>query len=281
MSRLEEIIALIQHIPPFPKVAIRVMELLKDPDVQAAQLAEVIQYDPSITANVIKMCNAAYFGLPRKVSSLDDALVVLGNETLKDIIIAGSSARFYKGEIGAGYMLEQGELWKHSVAVAIMARLLVRHINNVDPGSAFTAGLLHDIGKRFLSSFVADDFARIVQKVDREKCSFVAAEKDCLGISHADLGAMILEKWQFSPEQVEAVRRHHDPDALEGDELTALVALSNGLVISMGIGVGADGLATELHSKGLKRFAIGSMELQLCMADLVMEMEGAGEILDL
>ena len=92
---------------------------------------------------------------------------------------------------------------------------------------------------------------------------------------------MILEKWQFSPEQVEAVNRHHDPDALERDELTALVALSNGLVISMGIGVGADGLATELHSKGLKRFAIGSMELQLCMADLVMEMEGAGEILDL
>ena len=281
MSRLEEIISLMQHIPPFPKVALRVMELLRDPDVQAGQLAEIIQYDPSITANVIKMCNAAYFGLARKVSSLDEALVVLGNETLKDMIIAGSSARFYKGEIGTGYMLEQGELWKHSVAVAIMARLLVRHIKKVDPGSAFTAGLLHDIGKRFLSSFVADDFARIVRKVDREKCSFVTAEKDCLGISHAGLSAMILEKWQFPPEQIEAVRRHHDPDALEREDLTALIALSNGLVISMGIGVGADGLATELNGKGLKRFGLTPLNLESCMADLFMEMEGAGEILDL
>lgn len=281
MSRLEEIIALIQHIPPFPKVALRVMELLKDPDVEAGQLAAVIQYDPSITANVLKICNAAYFGLPRKVSSLDDAMVVLGNEALKEIIIASSSAKFYQGNIGSGYALEQGDLWKHSVAVGIMAKLLTRHIKGVDAGSAFTAGLLHDIGKRFLSSFVADDFNVIVKKVDDEHCSFVAAEKELLGINHADLGAIILQKWEFPAEQIEAVKCHHDSDALEKDALTALVALSNSLVITMGIGVGADGLASRLHVKGLERFAIGAEDIQLCMADLVMEMELAQEMVNL
>jgi len=281
MSRLAEIISLIQHIPPFPKVAIRVLELLKDPDVEADQLAEIIQYDPSITANVLKMCNAAYFGLPRKVSSLDEALVVLGNATLKDIIIASSSAKFLRGQVGAGYKLEQGDMWKHSVAAGIMAKLLVRDIKGVDSGSAFTCGLLHDIGKRFMSSFVADDFEEIIRKVEKEQCSFVAAEKSYLGITHADLGGMILEKWEFPQEQIEAVKHHHDPDALEQDDLTALVALANGLVITLGIGVGADGLATELHGRGLERFGITPEGLQFAMADLFIEMEKAEDVINL
>ncbi len=281
MSRLEEIISLVQHVPPFPKVAVRVLELLKDPEVEADQPARIIQYDASITANVLKMCNAAYFGLPRKVASLDEALVILGNATLKDIIIAGSSAMFLNGKVGAGYRLEQGDMWKHSVAVGIMAKLLVRDIKGVDSGSAFTCGLLHDIGKRFINSFIADDFERIIHKVEEEQCSFTEAEKFYLGITHAELGAMILEKWDFPQEQIEAVRHHHDPDALTQADLTALVALANSLVITMGIGVGADGLATELHGRGLERFGITPEELQLAMADLFMEMEKAEDVINL
>ena len=100
MSRLDEILSLVKHVPPFPKVAQRVSEMLNDPEVSATALAEVIQYDQVITANVLKICNAAYFGLSRKVSSLDEALVIVGNDTLKDIIITSSSARFYKGAAG-------------------------------------------------------------------------------------------------------------------------------------------------------------------------------------
>lgn len=281
MSRIDEIMALTRHVPPFPKVAERVMELIKDPDVTAAQLAEVIQYDQAITANVLKICNAAYFGLPRKVSSLDEGLVVIGHDILKDILIASSSARFFKGKVGGGYQLEQGDMWKHSVATGIMAKLLVRHIKDVDPGSAFTAALLHDIGKRFLSTFVADDFDKIVKKVEKEKCSFVEAEKEFLGMDHAELGGVILEKWEFGQPLIDAVKEHHNSKALEMEPLTALIALSNSLVISMGIGVGADGMAAELHGAGLKRFGISLEMLQLCMADLLVEMERAQELLSI
>ena len=110
MSRVEEVLMMVKHVPPFPKVAQRVMELLENPDTTAAQLAEVIQFDSAITANVLKICNAAYFGLPRKVSSLDEGLVVIGHDILKDIIITSCSAKFYKGNVGAGYDLGQGEL---------------------------------------------------------------------------------------------------------------------------------------------------------------------------
>lgn len=281
MSRLEEILVLTKHVPPFPKVAQRVMDLLKEDDVNAVQLAEVIQYDQAITANVLKMCNTSYFGLPRKVTSLDDALVILGHDTLKDIIIASSSAKFFIGTVGAGYQLEQGEMWRHSVAVGIMAKLLVRHIQDVDPGSAFTCGLLHDIGKRFLSAFVADEFKEIMEMVDGKRCSFVEAERELLGMDHAELGGAILEKWEFAPDLVDAVRSHHQPDALEKAPLTALIALSNSLVISMGIGIGADGLAAEVQGEGLEKIGVSPEMLQLCMMDLLEEMDKAQEMMNL
>lgn len=279
MSRLDEILSLVKHVPPFPKVAQRVSEMLNDSEVSATALAEVIQYDQVITANVLKICNAAYFGLPRKVSSLDDALVIVGNDTLREIIITSSSARFYKGAAGEGYKLDQGELWKHSIAVGIMAKELVKYVKGVEPGSAFTAGLLHDIGKRFLSSFVADDFKKIMMKVVQDNCSFVEAEKELVGASHAELGGMILSQWGFPKEIELAVLQHHDPDALEKDPLIAIVALANTLVITMGIGVGADGLAVKMQGAGLKRFGITPMHLELCMANLLTELDRAQELL--
>ncbi len=281
MSRLEEILKLVHDVPPFPKVAQRVLELVENPAVTARQLAEVIQYDQVITANVLKICNASYFGLPRKVSSLDEALVLLGQDALKDMMIASSSARFYQGQVGAGYMLEEGDLWKHSVATAIMAKLLVVHIKDVDPGVAFTVGLLHDIGKRFLSAFVADDFKNIMGRVVRENIPFEQAEKDALGATHAEIGALILKKWEFPSEMIMAVKQHHNHDALQQDSLTALIALSNALVVSMGIGAGANGLATRLQGDGVKRFGITQDDLDLHMADLFGEMDRAQELLHL
>ncbi len=281
MSRIGEILNIANHVPPFPKVALQVMKMLDEPEVNAKDLAKVIQYDPVITANLLKTCNAAYFGLSRKVSSLDDALVVLGQDILKDIIMASSSAKFYKGEAGEGYSLEQGDLWKHSVATAVMAKLLSGHFDQVDSAVAFTAGLLHDIGKRFLSSFVAEDFQKIVDLAHGGESSFIEAEKEIIGMNHAELGGLILQKWEFADDFRLAVLQHHDSDALNKDQLTALVALSNTLVISLGIGVGADGLSSTVQGQGLKKFGIETRDLDIYLSELVFELEKAEEMLSL
>ncbi len=278
MSRVDEILSLVKHIPAFPKVAQQVMAVVDRPETRAADLADIIKYDQAITANVLKICNAAYFGLPRKVSSLDEAVVIIGQDILKDIIITSSSARFYRGAVGAGYQLEQGDLWKHSVACAIMAKLIAVRVEGADPGDAFTAGLLHDIGKRILSSFVADDFSRIVDLVD-SGVSFSEAENEVIGMTHAELGGRIMDKWKFPEEIVAAVRRHHDDDVLAGDLLSVVVALANSLVISMGIGVGVDGLATRMRGERLKELGFDDRALDLLMAELVTEMEKAEDLL--
>lgn len=276
MNRIEEILACVSQIPPFPKVAHRVLELLEDPNVNAQHLAEVIQYDQAITANIMKMCNAAYFGLPHKISSIRDAVVILGQNTLKELIMVGASAAFYEGKAGGGYKLEEGELWKHSVAVGLMAKLLGRHVDSVDSGSSFTAGLLHDIGKRFLSVFVSDDFDRIMERVERDNYSFVGAEHEIIGINHAELGAIIMESWDFTSSQIEAVRKHHTSHALTDEPLTAITALSNRLVKS--IGVGEDILNSDVQVDVLKKLGISRKEVQICMADLIREMDRAREL---
>lgn len=281
MSRVEEVLMMVKNVPPYPKVAQRVMELLEDPNTTANQLAEVIQFDSAITANVLKICNAAYFGLTQKVSSLDEGLVVVGHDILKDIIITSCSAKFYNGHVGAGYDLEQGELWKHSVACGIMAKLVIKYFKDVDPSSAFTAAILHDIGKRFMSSFISEEYELVVSKVEKDKCSFVEAEQQIIGIDHAALGGIILEKWEFPTDMKEAVENHHKPDALEQGGLTALVALANALVVSMGIGVGVDGLNTPLRTEDLDRFGIGEVDMQFMMADLLGEMAKAEELFNM
>jgi len=281
MSRLDEILILIKGVQPFPKVAQRVLGMLEDPSVKAAQLAAVIRYDAAITANILKICNAAIFGLSRKVSSLEEALVVVGQKELKDIIITSSTAKYYRGRAGAGYELEQGDLWHHSVACAIVAKRLSRHVAGTKPEMAYTSALLHDIGKRFLSGFVASDIEQIVKKVDEEHCTFVEAEKEILGANHAELGGMILQNWKFDPEMVAAVQEHHDIDALQKGPLTALIALSNAIVVSLGIGGGADGLATKVQGEGLRKFGITSEALDSTMAELLFEMEKAQEVLSM
>jgi len=124
--------------------------------------------------------------------------MVMGHGTLRDIVMASSSARFFKTDI-KGYDLGQGELWLHAVATAIMAKQLVDYIPSVDAGLAFTTALLHDIGKICLHTFVKDDFRAIMLKVIKEQSSFVAAEMEILGTNHAELGAKILENGNLIP----------------------------------------------------------------------------------
>ncbi len=121
----------------------------------------------------------------------------------------------------------------------------------------------------------------LFSKVDAQQCSFVEAEKELLGANHAELGGMILENWEFDKEMVAAVREHHDSDALEKGPLSALVALSNAIVVSLGVGGGADGLAIKIQGEGLEKFGITSQVIESCMTHLLFEMDKAEEVLNL
>ncbi|MCK4488224.1 MAG: HDOD domain-containing protein, partial [Desulfobacterales bacterium] len=205
MMDIEAIIKSIKKLPPFPDVATKALKILDDPDASADQLISIIQYDQAITANVLKLCNSAYYGLRRKVRSLREGLVLLGNAELKNIILASTVVKFFHKE-NKGYDLARGELWRHAVATGIISKIISDRVTESEPPSLFTAALLHDIGKVVLGSFVDRYFEQIIALVKEGEHSFLEAERKMLGIDHAEVGAKVAESWNFPEDIVQAIR---------------------------------------------------------------------------
>ncbi len=224
---LEEIINSIERIPPFPKVALRVLEIAGDPEADADQVVDVIQYDQAATTNCLKLCNSSYFSLREKVSSIRHAVVFLGIDALVRIVIADcSKSPFSKKQ--NGFEIKHHELWRHSVASATVSHILAGRFNYPDKYELFTAALLHDIGKLIIDRFIADNFEAMFELMQDEGYGMVEAEKAYLGIDHAELGGLIAETWQFPEPLTKAIRNHHRITPKNGEVgLEKLTALSN------------------------------------------------------
>jgi putative nucleotidyltransferase with HDIG domain len=272
VSRLNEIMAKAGELPPFPAVIQKVMALMADPLVGADKILDVVKYDQAITAKVIRMCNSTLMAGTQPVSTLRDALVRIGNSRLLQIIMSAGGTDLLEREV-KGYDLGRGELWKHSMLCALLAESLCPIIGYGSPDKAFTAGLLHDVGKLAMAEFVAGSLDEIREATVAGKISFLEAETRVLGVSHAEIGGLLGEMWHFDSEMVDALRHHHAPGgAPAGSKLPFLVHLSDILCLTSGIGVGADGLQYKIDYDLCKANGIGSKEFEMAMIRL-MEVE--------
>ena len=279
MIPVEEIAGAIKELPPFPSVATQALKILEDPGAAVDDVISIVEYDQSITANVLKMCNSAYYGLTREVHSLREGLVLLGNSQLKSILLAGTVVKFL-GQDNKGYDLAQGDLWKHAVATGVLARIISRQVNGAESPSLFTAALLHDIGKVALNSFVAEYFEQIMALVDTGSHSFLEAETEIFGTNHADIGRKIAESWDFPEDIVAAIAFHHRPEeAADNDPITRIIYLANIITLSIGIGVGADGLCCRGKSEVMKRFGLRPKDLQAIIVEFYDEFNKVKDIL--
>ncbi len=242
MNLVQSILRKVAQLPPFPVVVQRALQLVADPNSSAQDVVDVIQFDQSITVDVLRLCNSAYFGLQRKVHSLREALVLIGFNQLFEIVLGRQSSHLFSRPF-AGYDLQQGELWRHSVASALLSGIICKRLNRQASPVLFTAALLHDIGKVILSEFVKDYFDDIAKLVEERSISFSDAEKEILGIDHAELGGKITTEWKFPKVIVSSVRYHHTPFATsDQDEMVRLTHLCDVVAMLTGIGGGSDGL---------------------------------------
>jgi putative nucleotidyltransferase with HDIG domain len=265
----------IKELPPLPEVAQKVFSLLNDPNSNVQDLVKVIQLDQAMTANILKLCNSAYFGLKRKISSLQEALVLLGQKKLHEIIMTDNSGKYYE-KAGLGYNLEKGEIWKHSMACALLSQILVRKTGLPEDPFLFTAALLHDIGKVILSTYVKAEYNQIIRLVKEQRYPFLQAEKEIIGIDHAELGGRIAEEWNFPGALVEAIARHHTPDT--ENYISCIVHLCNLMTIMMGIGTGY-GLADYGKDDVMKKLGLKERHLESCMVELWYELQKAEDLL--
>jgi len=280
MSLMEEIIAAVDEMPPFPQVVHRAMQVIAIPEYEVSNLVEILKVDQAVTANILKLCNSAYFGLPRKVSSLKEAVVYLGSDQLKQLLLSGAASKIYE-KPSEGYAVFADELWRHALATAVMSQVLRRHLRlKIDENMVFTAALLHDVGKVVLSSFVSDRYIAIESMVESGDYSFQEAEKDVLGFDHAEIGGKIAESWDFPPSIVAAITFHHEParSPKEFRLLTELVALANNLAVMVGYGTGVDGLACRGHGLLLQKLKLEEKDVEELILLFQMEMEKTCDI---
>ncbi|MFC1537557.1 HDOD domain-containing protein [Gemmatimonadota bacterium] len=262
MTTRTEIINSLQSVPPVPVVAIKLAKLLGNPEISVGKLIEAIKYDPGLTAKAIKMANSASFTSLEPVVSLKDALVRLGNQQVLQLVVA-TSLRPNLDKPVEGYCLDSGDLWKHCVAVGVAAEKIESQLGGSNLDLAFTLGLLHDIGKLAIGSFIDNNMKLMAREIDNDQQSFMDAEEKVLGMSHTEAGALLLEQWGFPEEFIAAARWHHQPDQAEShQELADLVHLADAVAMMMGMGLGNDGLSYVLSPGALKRLGLKTSGLE-------------------
>ncbi len=266
MSNVEKILEKIDFIPPFPLTVSRVLHMLRDPEVRPEAVAEAVKFDQALTTNVLRYCNSSYFGLRRTINNLKEAIIYIGLSELKKIIVRSGTRQYFEKR-KPGYEQNTGELWTHVLASSILAEKIKVLIVDSNTDNVFIAALLHDIGKLVLSDFVEDFSVKIFKLIDDEGLSFLEAEKSVLGIGHAELGAVILEKWKFPEDIITAVKKHHTPIEAEDTALDNIVRLSDSLAMTMGYGTSVDGLAYHGFSDIIKKYDIKQNTLEKIMSD--------------
>jgi putative nucleotidyltransferase with HDIG domain len=261
-TKLLNILAKVKSFPSMPEAAAKLLKLLDNPDATAAQIEQILRYDAGLTANLLKLTNSVYFGLPCKVGSVTQAVVLLGWKKLIQLVMA-SCVNAVMGKPVPGYDLPAGELWRHSIAVSVAAEGLAKELKVSASEEIFTAALLHDVGKLVLGGFVKQDLEKIETEASRG-ISFEVAEHMVLGTDHAEVGAQILKNWSFPPALVNAVRWHHDPDSAgKTDTLVDIVHVANILCLMMGIGVGIEGLCYKPSPLATKRLGLRTNDLEM------------------
>ncbi len=280
MSRIDEIIAGIERLPAMNEVVVRLLELLNDPEVDLREVVEVINLDQGLTGNVLRLCNSAYFGLPRQVESIANAAVMLGINTLYEVVI-NSIAGFYLATEKLGYGLEKGELWRFSIGSALGSQILARKLGMEEfSNKLYTLALMQDLGKIVIDKFLVEEGHRIQELVSKYDYSFSAAEEEVLGWDHARVGGQILSIWNFPEDMVEAVIHHHHPEKNElSRTYSEIIYLSNLLVMSLGIGLGLDGLAYRLNATLLKKYNLTQEDLQTLSISLLDRIQAAEELI--
>ena len=279
MTAIQVLIKEIKNLKPIPAIVHQLLDVVDNPDSSMSDIAEIIQYDPAVTASVLRTCNAAYFGLKHPAESIKDAVNLLGTEQIIDLVLLKSGAKLLSGD-QEGYGLHEGAMWKYAVSSAIIAKQIAKKLGLKNINTIFTAALLKDIGKIILDRFIQDSFEKISHLVSHENLSFMEAEKKIIGVDHAELGGMIAKMWRFSPRMVNIIRHHHlDEFTQVKDREIAVVYLADCICMMIGMGVGADGLAYRFHEDAMSALGMTAEDITKIIAEFACQMQEVEDLL--
>jgi HD-like signal output (HDOD) protein len=260
----------VASVATLPDVAMRVMRIADDPSATEDDLQEVLESDPALAARVLRVVNSAFYRRQREVSSPRGAIKLLGVSAIRNIALAASLHRLYRGRRAiTGF--DPSELWAHCVAVGTAARELARRVPGVVPEEGMVAGLLHDIGLILALQAWTPEFTQVVAEATLiDSASFAQLERTHVGATHEELGGALCDQWHFPVALVNACRFHHDFRSLpsEAQRMPALVHLADRMAARLGAGfcrsVDGEGLEHEAcEVLGLTSDDLATVEAEL------------------
>jgi putative nucleotidyltransferase with HDIG domain len=260
-----------KQLPCAPWLLPKLIELLEDRDAAAEQIESLIKLDSGLATATLRLANSAYFGKAAPCETFNDAIVRLGFREIYRLASTEMAGRWL-GHSVQGYGWEPGDLYRHSLTVAVAADLLAQQTGGADPEVAYTAGLIHDVGKLALAFVCGECFEDVRAYQAEERCAWRAAEHHVFGYDHTDVAGELLQTWNFPPSLVQVVRFYPRP-SLADEEHRALVThihAAKHLALCIGTGVGEDGFHTEIDEAAMRSQGITPASLEALLPDVLM-----------
>lgn len=235
-KELEKAILRAGDLPTIPLVAIKVMKLIEKENASVDELAKIVAADPAVAARVIKISNSAFYGCQRQIKTLSGAIVILGFNTLKSLVVAASIKEVYKP-----FDLFAKRLWEHSFGAALAARIIAINTRLANEEESFLGGLFQDVGKIIMNNLDREKFQTVMQKCSDEGASFEEIEKTVYQFSHDAVGAYVMKKWNFPETLIKAILHHHQVNFSTVDDiylirLVCIIGLADMFCQKLGIG---------------------------------------------
>lgn len=223
LDRARSLMASVDELPTVPDIVLRIAGKLNDTEVSVDEVTDLLFQDQVLTARVLRLVNSPLYSPVKTISTLREAVIYLGLDHLKEAIFTCAIVDLFKAGKG---VFSRSALWAHALGVARVAKIIAEMIDLPNPGNAYIAGLLHDVGAVFLNFYLGQDFARVVDLVESEGVSFFDAENRLLGVSHCEIGLTLAARWHLDDFISDAIRYHHDLNATP-PENAAVVAIVN------------------------------------------------------
>jgi HD-like signal output (HDOD) protein len=272
LSLKSKILRSLVELPPMPNIILKAREIMEDQGSSLKDLSGVIEHDQAIVARVLALANSAYYGLSGLVSSIQHASILLGQKTLGELITIAASSRLLSKKL-KGYQLDPGDLWKHSLAVALGSRIIAEKKKVELAEDAFIAGLLHDAGKIILDPYVLERKKEFKKFQKTGKRRFIEAEKEILGFDHAEVMSRAARFWRYPEAQSTAIRYHHYPLRSGNSELAFIVHLADFAAKEAGFTPEAISSSSEIDPHTLTILGLQKEEINTISAEIVESVE--------
>ncbi|MBN1760409.1 MAG: HDOD domain-containing protein [Chitinispirillaceae bacterium] len=265
------------NLPTLPQVATRLMSIINNPLTSSSDVAFVVGQDLSLSAKVLRLANSAFYGIPRSITSINNAVVILGLKVINTMVLSLTVFDMFPDDKQTSALFDRKSFWLHSLSCGLIAKFLATRIRKVilfDPEEAFCAGLLHDIGKVVMEQYLHDDFHDALEHATINKIPIYQAENSTLGYSHTDIAEWLTTSWSLPSEIRLSLMYHHDPQrSVQSQDIISLCHLADWLCYKTGMVISGDYEAPELDENAMQLLKLLPEDIEAIKELLPVELE--------